>query len=147
MTKEEAKNKLLEGYKLTHPSFLDTEYVYQHGVMIFTEEGYSIAADIFWADRKNMTKDWSIFKSPYITIPELKNLGFTEETLGTYAMVICDDMTQDVHILEVVVNEDIKYCSIDLYTHDYEHLVELKDGLCSKESLIHLIESFKLLYS
>jgi len=64
LTRKEAKEALEQGKKLTHISFMSSEYIYQHGIMIFTEEGYSIDQEIFWKDRNHpgFDKNWSIYK-------------------------------------------------------------------------------------
>ena len=72
MTREEAKQALAEGKKITHMYFSPNEYVYQQGVMIFTEEGYSIDQEIFWRDRArtSFNHGWEIYSDDIIVNPE-----------------------------------------------------------------------------
>ena len=62
MLKEEAQEILAAGGKLTHRYFNDNECIRQEGCMIITEEGYSIEADLFWADRSGVgfTYGWEL---------------------------------------------------------------------------------------
>jgi hypothetical protein len=53
MTKKEAIAAMQEGDKVTHRYFSSDEYIYFKDGRIWTEEGYSISPDLFWADRTN----------------------------------------------------------------------------------------------
>lgn len=60
MCKQEAIEALSKGYKISHPTFLDSEYIYEKDSKIFTEEGYSISKVTFWNDRNspNFQENW-----------------------------------------------------------------------------------------
>ena len=79
MTREEAKQAIAEGKKVTHPYLRDDEYVMKAtdgSGMIETEDGFMIITPfIFWSDRrspalhtlvfinaKGFDNDWSIFE-------------------------------------------------------------------------------------
>ena len=46
LTKDEAYQKMKEGYKISHTYFTDDEYLYMENCMIFSEDGYSF--DEWW---------------------------------------------------------------------------------------------------
>lgn len=52
MTKQEAIQKMQEGYAVTHNLFSDNEFIGMKDDMIVTEEGYPVSPEVFWADRK-----------------------------------------------------------------------------------------------
>jgi len=62
MNKEMAKTMLAQGFHLTHYLFSKDEFIYQEGMKIFTEEGYSISQEIFWQDRdgKSFDDGWNL---------------------------------------------------------------------------------------
>lgn len=62
MTKEEAKQALREGKKLTHRYFSDNEYIYAKGNIIFSEDGVNHGFD-FWNLRPDewWNDGWEIF--------------------------------------------------------------------------------------
>lgn len=64
MTRQEAKDALGQGQKVTHTSFTPQEWIKQQGVMIVTSDGHSISQELFWADRKHngFNEGWSIKK-------------------------------------------------------------------------------------
>lgn len=72
MTREEVKQALTNGKKVTHTHFLSGEYIYQQGVMIFTEEGYKIDQETFWRDRAGVgfNDGWEIYSDDVIVNPE-----------------------------------------------------------------------------
>lgn len=64
MTKKEAIKLSQEArIKITHPLFLRDEWIYVRKDTIFTEEGYDISPEVFWADRDNemWNRDWTIY--------------------------------------------------------------------------------------
>lgn len=62
MTRPEAMAALRAGKKLTHTYFTDGEFVYQKGLCIYDENGYSIPEVIFWHDSKAecFNEGWSV---------------------------------------------------------------------------------------
>lgn len=60
MNKDEAKEKLKAGHKLTHPTFSDDEYIHIENGVLKDEKGYHMHD--FWAYRqhKNFDINWSI---------------------------------------------------------------------------------------
>lgn len=62
MNRQEAKEALNKGKKLRHRYFSSDEWIRQAGIIVFTEEGYSIDAQTFWGDRSGAGFDegWEI---------------------------------------------------------------------------------------
>ena len=66
LSKSEAKEAMKENL-VAHRFFSEGEYVYAfNDFAVFTEEGYSIDADTFWADRSGdaWDTDWFIVPEP-----------------------------------------------------------------------------------
>lgn len=65
LTREEAKQALKEFYKVSHRFFADDEYIYAFNDWnVFTEEGFSIDAETFWADRSGQQWETGWFILP-----------------------------------------------------------------------------------
>ena len=62
MTKQGATNAMLNGAKVTHPYFLDDEYIFMESGIIYFEDG-KIATD-FWERRSSYgwARDWTIYR-------------------------------------------------------------------------------------
>lgn len=67
MTKEEAKQAMREGKKVTHVYFDDNEWMTMQGDNVLTEEGYLHDADEFWSYRtaKCFDDSYSIYGAKY----------------------------------------------------------------------------------
>jgi hypothetical protein len=63
MHKQQAIQEMMLGKKVTHRYFSPDEYITMDKGLIYTEEGYSTTADLFWEDRqgKEWENDWSLF--------------------------------------------------------------------------------------
>jgi len=63
VTKEEAKQALLDGERVTHRLFTDDEWVKQNGHWCVYEDGVTTSANGFWLNKDDSWwgNDWSIF--------------------------------------------------------------------------------------
>jgi len=64
MNKEQAKEAMRKGEKLTHPTFTDEEWITEKDSKILTEEGYLHNMVEFWSYRQlpAFDEDWSIIE-------------------------------------------------------------------------------------
>lgn len=64
MTKQEAIEAMKVGAKLTHPSFMQHEWITMEGnLTVITEEGYAVSSVEFWKYRahENFNDGWFIW--------------------------------------------------------------------------------------
>jgi hypothetical protein len=65
MTKEDAKNAMKSGQKVTHRYFSPEEFVTSNadGSLYTFEDGCTVSEELFWQDRsiKQWDSDWSIY--------------------------------------------------------------------------------------
>ena len=63
ITKEQAYNLMLDGHKIAHEYYLDDEYLYMIGSIIYDESGYVLGnyMDDFWNKTQKWETGWRTF--------------------------------------------------------------------------------------
>lgn len=77
MNKQEAISALRQGKKLTHRSFTGKEWIQGEGLMLTTEDGYSVTIEEFMSYRSHSAFDdgWSLFG---YRLPLISNHGVVQ---------------------------------------------------------------------